>query len=453
MSRWTPFVPTADEPWNLARVVHLHRRAGFGAAWPELQRDLSDGPDVAVTRMLNGTARRDGTPDNFDALSATIVKSAVDAEDEHRLKAWWVYRMLMTPDPLGERLTLMWHNHFATSLIKVTNLKWMYRQNETFRRQGRGEFGILLDEMLSDAALLSWLDAPQNRAGHPNENLARELMELFTLGIGNYTEKDIREAARALTGITIDEAGIVQFDHSKHDSGSKAILGRSGDLQLRDLHDLLVSHPATSRRLAWRLCREFCGENVVDDEALNELAAGLRLNQLRIDWVVETILRSEMFFSIANQRSRIADPASSLIGPMRALECNRNPPNTLAVADGIRRMGLNLFTPPNVGGWTGGRAWLSTMTVIARTNVIAEFLQGQMQLPAEPIDLNALVKRHSVGDTLPDAIRFLGHLLHGHIANEDVGQLARSVSEQADRFEQLRAIVAILLTSAESYLH
>jgi len=453
MSRWIPYSPTPDRPWNLARVVHLHRRAGLGATWAELQRDLSDGPDIAVKRLLKGISRSEGVPDEFETLSATIAKSAIDAEDEHRLKAWWVYRLLMTPDPLGERLTLMWHNHFATSLIKVTRLKWMHRQNLTFRQHARGAFGALLDAMLNDPALLSWLDAPQNRAGHPNENLARELLELFTLGIGNYTESDVRESARVLTGITIDDLGSVQFDSSKHDGDSKTILGKSGDLQLGDLHELLTSHPATARHIAWRLCREFCGENVVDDDALNELAAGLRTNQLRIDWAIETILRSSLFFSEGNLRSRIADPVSSLICPLRAFECHRNPPNTLAVADGIRRMGLNLFTPPNVGGWTGGRSWMSTMTVIARTNVIAELLQGSMQLPTEPIDLIALLDRYHIGDTLSDAIRFLGSLLHGDITNESVEQLARSVREETDRSHQLRTIAEMLLTSTAGHLH
>ena len=197
MSRWSAYTPSANAPWNLARVVHLHRRAGFAATWPELQRDLADGPGPAVTRLLNGTSRSDGVPEDFEALSTSISRAAVDGNDAGRLKAWWVYRCLFTPDPLGERLTLMWHNHFATSLIKVTNLNWMCQQNQTFRKYARGEFRTLLTALLEDRALLSWLDATQNRSGHPNENLAREMMELFALGVGHYTEHDIQEAARA----------------------------------------------------------------------------------------------------------------------------------------------------------------------------------------------------------------------------------------------------------------
>src|SRR4051812_14164659 len=162
-------------------------------------------PEASINRLLEGTSRSCGIPADFAAFADRLADRALAAPDSSRLKAWWVYRMLFGPDPLTERLTLMWHNHFATSNLKVENLAFMWRQNELFRKCGRGPFGELLRAVVRDPALLVWLDAPSNRKGHPNENLARELLELFTLGIGHFTESDVKEAARALTGWGIQD--------------------------------------------------------------------------------------------------------------------------------------------------------------------------------------------------------------------------------------------------------
>ena len=200
MSPWAPYRPTADVPWNLARAWTLRRRAGFAATWRELERDVADGPGPAVDRVLSGECRSEGVPADFDRLADLIGDGAAGSSDARRLQAWWLYRAMFTPHPLLERMTLMWHDHFATSQLKVDDVAAMRRQNETFRRLALGPFGDLLRAMLRDRALLVWLDAPSNRKGKPNENLARELMELFTLGVGHYSEADVKEAARALTG-------------------------------------------------------------------------------------------------------------------------------------------------------------------------------------------------------------------------------------------------------------
>ncbi len=143
MNSWQPYVPDELAPWDLRRVVHLHRRAGFGATWNELQRDLADGPDVSIRRVLEGKARSAGVAPDFESTAALLADAAVASNDPARLKAWWVFRMLFGPDPLGERLTLLWHDHFATSNLKVKNLAAMRRQNDLFRRHGRGPFGGL----------------------------------------------------------------------------------------------------------------------------------------------------------------------------------------------------------------------------------------------------------------------------------------------------------------------
>jgi uncharacterized protein (DUF1800 family) len=226
---WARYEPSADAPWNVRRVVHLHRRAGFAASWPEIERDLTEGPDASVTRLLEGKARPPAAPDpeEFERISTLLADAAIASSDAGRLKAWWFYRLLFSPDPLGERLTLMWHNHFATSNQKVNDPAAMRRQNDLFRLLARAPFGKSLESAMRDPALLVWLDAPANRKGHPNENLARELLELFSLGIGHYSEDDVKETARALTGWSVSD-GEAREVPSRHDDEPKSILGRTG---------------------------------------------------------------------------------------------------------------------------------------------------------------------------------------------------------------------------------
>lgn len=319
MSAWIPYTPKDTTPWNLQRVVHLHRRAGFGATWPEIQRDLKDGSNAAIDRVLQGKSRADGVPNDFEPMAAAISDTAVRLNDPSRLKAWWVYRCLFSPDPLAERLALMWHNHFATSNSKVANVAAMRRQNEIFRRFGRGQFRELFARVVKDPAMLVWLDAQSNRKEHPNENLAREIMELFTLGVGNYSETDIKEAARALTGWFVKNDAFHHNDEY-HDTAEKSIFGQKGRWRGDDVVRMLLELPATSSRLAIRICEQLMGEGAVGQEAVNELATGLRTRDLDVGWAVETVLRSEAFFADRNMRNRILSPAEFVIGSVHALE-------------------------------------------------------------------------------------------------------------------------------------
>ena len=216
--QWAPYAASDEAPWNLRRVVHLHRRAGFAATWNEIRRDLQDGPGQSIDRLLHGQARQ-GVPDSFQTVAERLAGHPGKIE---ALKAWWLYRMYAGPDPLAERLTLLWHNHFATGYDKVRDTVAIRRQNEIFRQYGRGRFGELLRAVVHDPALLIALEAPANRKAKPNENLGRELMELFTLGIGHYTEGDVKEAARSLTGWGVKDDAFTEAEAS-HDPGEKAV--------------------------------------------------------------------------------------------------------------------------------------------------------------------------------------------------------------------------------------
>lgn len=400
-NHWKPYIPSPSQPWNFDRAKHLHRRASFGATWSELMRDEADGPEKSIVRLLNGTSRVDGLRDDFEEISQVIGDSAAGSDDERRLKAWWLFRMLFTPDPLREKMTLLWHNHFATSNLKVQDLLLMKQQNELLRQKGTAKFGTLLREMLTDPAMLYWLDANSNRSGQPNENLARELMELFTLGVGNYTENDVKEGARALTGWTVKRAK-VEFREDRHDPTEKNILGKTERFNTDSFAQLLLQQDATSRRLAWRLCDLFMGEDVVDDEAISELAAGLRAHDLDIAWAVETILRSELFFSDRNIASRVSSPVEFIIGAVRSLELFDQPPSTLILAEWCTRLGQDLFRPPNVGGWNGGRSWLTTRTIVARSNFAAALVAGELRAPIVAPSLGHLEKK--MGDVQLDRL-------------------------------------------------
>jgi uncharacterized protein (DUF1800 family) len=446
---WAPYHPNDQSPWDLRRVVHLHRRTGFAATWDEIQRDLKDGPDASINRVLAGKAATEGVPEEFSKTADLLGESAVTSSDPARLKAWWVYRMLFGPDPLTERLALMWHNHFATSNLKVENLAAMRQQNELFRKLGRAPFGELLSAVVHGPAMLVWLDAPVNRKGHPNENLARELMELFSMGVGHYTESDVKEAARALTGWGLEDDVFTDVP-ARHDDGEKTILGHKGSWKGDDLVRMVLEHPATPRRLAWRVCELFLGEKALKTADVAALADGLRERHLDMGWAVETVLRSRAFFANDNLGDRVRGPVEYVIGAARALELFEPPSSTLVLAEWCGRLGQDLFYPPNVGGWPGGRSWLTTRSLIGRANYAAALVDGTRVGRPGPMDALALARRH--GDK--DVVAFYTRLLLGtEPSSAWRGRLAAAVGPNVtEEGERARRLAALILAMPEAQL-
>ncbi len=326
----------------------------------------------------------------------------------------------------------------------------MRRQNETHRRLARARFGELLAAAIREPALLVYLDATANRKGRPNENLARELMELFTLGIGQYTESDVKAAARALTGWAFKDGELRELA-AEHDDGEKTILGKTGRWSGSQLVAMLADRPATAHRLASRLCGLFMGENAVDAPAVNALAVGLRDHHLDIGWGVETILRSRAFFASANIRTRVLGPAEFVIGACRTLLPLDPPPSTLALAGWIRQLGQDLLNPPNVGGWPEGREWLTGRSIIARTKFAAALVDGRsIGLPG-PIDASAMARaqgRTISTDAIADAASLL---LHGSsLSLPERRRLAAMFANQTP--DSMRQAVASVVASSESQL-
>ena len=447
---WATYEPTEAAPWNRERVVHLHRRAAFAATWAQIERDLADGPDAAIGRLLTGQSRTDAAPADFETMAATIGDAAQASGSPLRLQAWWLYRMMFSPDPLTERLTLMWHNHFATSNRKVDDLSFMRQQNEIFRRHARAPFGELLVAAVRHPAMLVWLDADANRAGKPNENLGRELLELFTLGIGNYGEDDVKAAAQALTGWTVADQ-MFRFAAARHDDGEISLLGTRGRLSGDDLLSLLPQRPATARRIAWRLCTVFFGEGVVDERSLAELANGLSERELDLNWAVETIVRSQLFFSPPNMRTRILGPIEFLVGAVHALGLQKPAPSTLLVAEWADRMGQELFYPPNVGGWPEGQTWLGSKSVIARANFAAALVDGRLWNPPSPPDLSHCLPADRLSGDSFSVVRALAELMWGAASADALEPALKAVAEKP-RDERLRAAIHALVTSPEAQL-
>jgi uncharacterized protein (DUF1800 family) len=446
---WSRYKPRPEAPWDLGRVVHLHRRAGFGATWSEMTRDLRDGPEASINRVVAGKARANGVPDDFSEIANKLVQSA--GGNIRRLQAWWFYRMVAGPDPLAERLALFWHDNFATSAAKVGAT--VLGQNEIFRELGRAPYRELLTHVVHDPAMLLWLDAPENTKGHPNENLARELLELFTIGVGHYTESDVKVAARALTGWTID-GGRFHDDPTRHDDGEKSILGRAGPWRGDDLVRMLVDHPATARRLAERICRLFLGEAPVSDMEIETLSAGLRERQLDVGWAVETVLRSERFFAATSLNQRVSAPAEVIVGAVRSLELIDPFPDTMTLAEWTTTLGQDLFHPPNVGGWPGGRAWLTTQGVIGRARFASDLIAGRpVGLPG-PVDVVALAEKYGRSADLDDQVSFYVELITGRRPGRSPSdRLLEGLRDpSANRLEAARRALIRILASPEAQL-
>ena len=331
----------------------------------------------------------------------------------------------------------------------------MRRQNETLRRLARQPFGEVLAAMARDPALLIWLDAPANRKGHPNENLARELMELFTLGVGHYREADVKETARALTGWTVGDGEFREVP-SRHDDGAKTILGKSGRLGGANVLEILLDNPATADRLAWRLCDLFMGEGTVSKPERTALADSLRSHELDIGWAVATILRSRAFFAASNIRNRVLSPVEFIVGAVRGLELIEMPPSTLVLADWSGRLGQDLFNPPNVGGWPGGRTWLSARSLIGRAHFSGALVEGRGVGRDAPLDPIALARHHGRGRDGAEALRFCAELLLGIAPDArwiDRFGAAIGVKAKADWNEDTaRHAVAQILAAPEAQL-
>lgn len=359
---------------------HLLGRTSFAAQPNEIAELAKLTRSEAVDRLLDLTRRKATYPaPEWTAKYERVFRPEMTQDERQalqrreqvvrglELRTWWLAEMLSTPTPFTEKMTLFWHNHFATSQQKVRVAYPMYRQNVLFRQHAFGNFGVLLREISKDPAMLVYLDGVQNRRGMPNENFAREVMELFTLGEGNYSERDIKEVARAFTGWSIDlDAGEFRFRRMQHDDGEKTIFGQTGKFNGDDVVTLLLKHEKTAEFIVRKLWAEFVSDTVdpSDEREIKRIAAIFRESGYEMKPTMRALLLSPSFWQQKNRATLVKSPIELVVGSLRQFRVEVEDPAPFAVI--TRQLGQDLFGPPNVKGWPGGEAWLTTTTLLAR---------------------------------------------------------------------------------------
>ena len=405
--------PISEAEFGFAEARHLLWRAGFGGTPGQIAAIAGLGPERAVDYLLESPDVRDESPaaDQFDRnimrpynqqeqQMAAQARRTRDEDTLARLRAmrqqaqgqdrrqmreiqrWWLRRMIETPRPLEEKMTLFWHGHFATSYRTIEDSYHMYMQNQRFRKHALGSYKQLMREIIRDPAMLAYLDNNDSRKGSPNENLARELMELFSMGVGTYSERDIKEGARALTGYTFRDDEFV-FDRENHDGGRKRIFGRTANFDGDGFVDGILAQRATGDFITRKLYEFFVGDLPEDmrdaSPAVDSVLGKMRLTFVRSGYAMKPLLRelllSRHFYSEDVRGQRIKSPTELVVGGVREL---RTPVRDLsALLDAMDLMGQSLFFPPSVAGWPGGRTWINTSTMFVRQNTLAFLLTGR----------------------------------------------------------------------------
>jgi len=357
-------------------AAHLLRRAGFGGSQDDVARVAALGMTGAVDSLLHPTAPDADFPPFPDVAVLYDPK-----KNRAAAQLWWLDRMLRTNRPLVEKMTLFWHGHFATSVQKVQPAP-MVGQINLFRQFALGRFPALLSAVTRDPAMLIWLDNRANAKAHPNENYAREVMELFALGLGNYTEDDVKEAARAFTGWTVDKNQQAAFVPARHDDGTKTVLGRTGSFNADDAIAIIVSQPVHQRFIARKLL-EFFVYSDPEPELIEAAAQVYAVSGFDVARTVGTILRSNVFYSPRAYRAIPKSPIEFAVGTLRYIGAQSVPQN---LPYQLARMGQEPLNPPSVKGWDGGPAWINTSTLLARFNfvngLVAQTAPGKDGRPA-----------------------------------------------------------------------
>lgn len=476
------FVPIASSPWDRAKAAHLLNRAGFGGRPDEIDRVSRLGMDAAVDELLDyDRIAENVAPPDFASLrtlwdtvarlrqqnapqrqrfEALVIAQRGDNQKLQEVREWWVTRMIQTRRPLQERMVLFWHGHLVSGRPDARLAENLFAQNELFRRMALGNFKELIVAISKDPAMLEYLDNESNRRGRPNENYARELLELFTMGIGNYTEQDIKEAARAFTGWT-RRAYDFYFDARQHDDGPKTFLGRTGNLDGGDIVNTIFEHPATARFLPRRLF-EFFAYLRPDESLVEELADLFRRSRFTVAPLMRTILTSQVFYSERAMRSQVKSPAQLVVGTARLLDVATSSQQLRA----MDLMGQALFYPPNVGGWPRGESWITTATLFFRYNYSNLLLVGgrmpgvagrpSAQPPLPPGVTKALDGARTAGDAVD---RLVEVLMAGALDDQRklalVKALGASSAQQAfattggDADVRLRSTLHLLMSSPE----
>jgi uncharacterized protein (DUF1800 family) len=420
-----PAAPPAAPTWDRHAAAHLLSRTSFGAAPEEAARLAALPLGRAVDTLLDEAARaapparpawvrdvwlnsqrRYSDMSREEYLIVLRRATARRADEINQLRAWWLQEMIDTRAPLREAMTLFWHGHFTSAFTTVREPQAFYQQNATFRAHALGNFRKLLGEVTLDPAMMIYLDLERSNKARPNENYARELMELFTLGVGNYTEKDVKEVARALTGWILDApAGSVKvrrptapdrlpfasitrdglvptFVPQQHDDGEKTVLGRTGRLGVNEVLDQIVRQPACGRFLAGKLI-DYFGASDPEGTLRERMAGAFRDGNCEVRPMLQTLFTSPEFYAPAARGNRVKSPVRLLAGACRDLRLEVRA--TPGLAQLTVPLGQELFNPPTVKGWPSGTAWINASTLTLRYRLGEALLDGKELSGTEPL--------------------------------------------------------------------
>ncbi len=422
--------------WNERLAAHLLRRAGFGGTPYEVARFARMSQPQAVRELLHfsDTSGLPAPPDVYDPFAEDWHLGQLRglSADQRRkffntirkrsrisivsMQRWWLNRMLVTPNPLQEKMTFLFHGHFTTAAMqKGVWPIYVWNQQQLFRSHALGNLRDLTIEVSKDPAMLLYLDNALNNKSHPNENYARELMELFTLGHGNYTEEDVRQSARAFTGWTLNRfTGSFVDNRRIHDTGLKTFLHRTGNFDGTDIVSIIYDQPACARWWASTLLNNFV-YNDPEPQLIDALAAVIRQNDYNLAPVLSTVFASNVFYSDRAYRALVKSPVEYLVGTHKALAL---PQIVERAPVALRQMGQVLFSPPNVAGWPGGANWITSQMTISRQNFLASLVNSPM------MDKSAWVDRTPM-DPKPAVEMLVGQLLQGDAPSVAQTQILR----------------------------
>ena len=431
------------------RISHLVWRAGFGASAAEIARFREMGLQATIDHLVDFDAVDDS------ALETRLASQEFDLERLNHLRRWWLQQMAFSARPLQEKMALFWHGILTSSFKKVGKGPQMLAQNELFRRDGMGRYDALLKSISRDPAMMIYLDSRSNKKAAPNENYSRELMELFSLGIGHFTEKDVRESARAFTGWQLKAKTEYFFNRGQHDYGSKTFLGRTGRFDGDDIVDIIMAQPAAAEYVCTRLWSFFAYPDP-EPAVVSRLAAIFRENKTGIRPVVRAIFQADEFYSDRAAAALVKGPVELAVGTVR----------TLGIDTGFKRldqpiesMGQVLFGRPNVAGWPGGAAWLNSSALLQRINLANTVATARSEpMRFDPI---ALLPGQDLNDS--DAVvGSLGELLLGGRLRGPERRLLSAFLESMNNpaygvageplSEKLRSLVYLLLASPDYQL-
>ena len=373
---------------------HLLARTSFAATPAEIERFAGMTRERAVDTLLAWTEKPRITPPPAWVQEPVLAASKLRAmgDEERRafqrqnnvrgleMRGWWLQEMATTSSPLTEKMVLFWHNHFVSSQQKVRQPQYLYRQNLIFREHALGNFGAMLHAVARDPAMVIYLDNASNRKGQPNENFAREVMELFTMGEGRYSERDIKEAARAFTGWSIDgETGAFMFRPQAHDNGEKTVLGKTGFIDGGGVLDILLAQPYTAEFIVGKLWREFVSAEP-DPVEVKRIAGVFRDSGYNVRSALRAMLLSDAFYAPPYRATLVKSPVELVVGTLRQFQFTTGDVQPFALV--VAQLGQNLFSPPNVKGWPGGNAWINSTTLLARKQFLERLFSAAEMRPA-----------------------------------------------------------------------